>query len=197
LNLGEIEVIRSTEGTQKGAMVLVLSSGTMKDVHHAVEREMKTKVLFKVIGERHDNIWIDGVQLEVKELLIYIIKYFGLKEKARATGCEIAMTVDGAKLDNYCIHVICGFKITDKDELNPLEVDQKDELKRGKLLLPTIQSSKNAFQTTSIIAKDNKSTYKKCLHHMFEFGQELRDVGVPELGWKPCRVSEPQNTKRN
>jgi hypothetical protein len=66
MNLGGIEVIRNMEGTKKGAMGLVWSSGTVKDVHRAVEREMKTKVAFKLIGERHDDMWIDGVQLNVK-----------------------------------------------------------------------------------------------------------------------------------
>jgi hypothetical protein len=32
------------------------------------------KVAFKLIGERHGDMWIDGVQLNVKELLIYLIK---------------------------------------------------------------------------------------------------------------------------
>jgi hypothetical protein len=151
------------EGTKKGATGLAWSSGTVNDVHRAVEREMQTKVAFKLIGERHDDMWIDGVQLNVKELLIYLIKHFGLEEKARASGCEIAITVDGAKLDDYCIHVTCGFKMTDKDARDPLT---------GKLLLPTIQSSNNAFPITSIIAKD------KFLRHIFEFGQELRDDGI-------------------
>jgi hypothetical protein len=86
LNLGGIEVIRNTEGTKKGAMGLAWSSGTVKYVHRAVEREMQTKVAFKLLGERHDDMWIDGVQLNVKELLIYLIKNFGLEEKARASG---------------------------------------------------------------------------------------------------------------
>jgi hypothetical protein len=64
----------------------------------------------------------------VKELLIYLIKHFGLELKARASGREIAITVDGAKLNDYCIHVTWGFKMTDKDARNPLT---------GKLLLPT------------------------------------------------------------
>jgi hypothetical protein len=136
LNLGGIEAIRNMEGTKKGAMGLVLSSGTGNDVHRAVEREMHTKVAFKLIGERHDNMCTDGVQLNVKELLIYLIKHFGLEEKARASGCEIAITVDGAKLDEYCIHVTCGFKMTDKDARDPLT---------GSLFLPTIQSSKKCF----------------------------------------------------
>jgi hypothetical protein len=159
LNLGGIEVIRSMEGIKKGAMGLVWSSGTVKDVHRAVEREMQTKVPFKLSGEHHEDMWIDGVQLDVKKLLIYLIKHFGLEEKARAGGCEIATTVDGAKLDNYCIHVTYGFKMTDKDTHYPLDINLQIE----KLLLPTIHSSKNAFPITSIIAKDNKSTYNKFL----------------------------------
>jgi hypothetical protein len=163
-------------------------SGTVKDVHRAVEQEMKKKVAFKLIGERHDDMWIDGVQLNVKEFLIYLIKHFGLEEKARASGCEIDITVDGVKLDDYCIHATCGFKMTDKDARDPLT---------RKLLLPTIQSSNNDFHTTSSIAKDNKTTYNKFLRHIFEFGQELRDDGILELGWKPFRVSEPQDMKRS
>jgi hypothetical protein len=58
------------KGAKKGAMGLVWSSGTVKDVHRAVEREIKTKVSFKLIGEHHEDMWIDGVQINVKELLI-------------------------------------------------------------------------------------------------------------------------------
>jgi hypothetical protein len=89
LKLGGIEVIRNMEGTKKGSMGLVWSSGTVKYIHRAVELEMQTKVAFKLIGERHDDIWIDAAQLSVKELLIYLIKHFGLEEKARASGCEL------------------------------------------------------------------------------------------------------------
>jgi hypothetical protein len=38
LNLGGIEAILNTEGTKKGAMGLVWSSGTVKYFHRAVER---------------------------------------------------------------------------------------------------------------------------------------------------------------
>jgi hypothetical protein len=62
-----------------------------------------------------------------------------LEEKARASGCEIATTVDEAKLDDYCIHVrCCGFKMTDKDARDPLVVDESDPLKRGQLLFVLI-----------------------------------------------------------
>jgi 2-hydroxychromene-2-carboxylate isomerase len=62
---------------------------------------MKMKVSFKLIGERHDNMWIDGVELDAKELLIYLIKHCGLDENARAAGCEITIMVDGEKLGDY------------------------------------------------------------------------------------------------
>jgi hypothetical protein len=54
---------------------LVWSSGTIKDVHKAVEKEMMSKVPFKLIGEAHQYVWVDGVELDAKELLIYIIKH--------------------------------------------------------------------------------------------------------------------------
>jgi hypothetical protein len=93
-----------------------------------MEREMQTKVLFKQIGELHEDM-IEGVQLDVKEVLIYLIKHFGLEEKARVSGCAIAITVDGAKLDKYCIQVTCGFKMTDKDAHDPLDIIEDNTLK--------------------------------------------------------------------
>jgi hypothetical protein len=121
------------------AMGLVWSPGMVKDVHRAVEQEMQTKLSFKLSGERHEDMWIDGVQLDVKDLLINLIKHFVLEENARANGCEIAIMVNGAKLDDYCIHVTCEFKMTDKDARDPVDIDEDDPLKRGYLLLPTIQ----------------------------------------------------------
>jgi hypothetical protein len=85
LNLGGIEVIREMEGNKKGCMGLIWSSGTIKNVHRAVEREMMSKVQFKLIGEAHQDVWVDGVELDVKELLIYIIAHYGLEAKTRST----------------------------------------------------------------------------------------------------------------
>jgi hypothetical protein len=72
----------------------------VKDVHPDVESDMK-KVSFKLVGKRFNDTWIDGVELDVKELCIYLIKHYGLKENVRTTGCEITITFDGAKLDDY------------------------------------------------------------------------------------------------
>jgi hypothetical protein len=60
-------------------MGLVWSSGTVKYFNRVVEREMKTKVSFQLIGERHDDMWIDGLEINLKDLLIYLIKHRGLE----------------------------------------------------------------------------------------------------------------------
>jgi hypothetical protein len=56
--------------------------GMLKYVHRTVEREIKTHNSFKLIGERFDDTWIDWVELNVKELFVYLIKHYGLEEKA-------------------------------------------------------------------------------------------------------------------
>jgi hypothetical protein len=96
----------------------------------------------ELIGERFNDTWIDGVKLNVKKLLIYLIKHYGLAEKAPTTGCEIGIIADGAKLDAYCIHITSGFKMMDKDARDPLEIETNDPLERGKLLFETMQSEK-------------------------------------------------------
>jgi hypothetical protein len=84
-------------------------------------------------------MWIDGVELDMTEFLIYLIKHYGLEEKASGTGFEITIMVDGKKLHNYCIHITCDFKMTDTDARDPLVVGKSDPLKRGKLLFDTMQ----------------------------------------------------------
>jgi hypothetical protein len=173
LNLGGIEVIREMEGNTKGCKGLVWSSGTVKGVHRTVERKMKTIVSFKLIGERLQDVWVDGVDLDVKQLLIYLIKHYRLEEKSQTIGCEISITVDGATLDDYCCHITCRFKMTDPDARDPLT---------GKLLFEVMQSERNGHPYPSLVAKNNKATYDKFLAHVFDFCQELRDHGIPELG---------------
>jgi hypothetical protein len=58
----------------------------------------------------------------------------------RSIGYEILITVDGAKLNEYCIHVTCGIEMTDTNAHDPLVVDELDPLKRGKLLFEMMQT---------------------------------------------------------
>jgi hypothetical protein len=131
---------------------------------------MMSKVSFKLIGDAHHDVWVDDVELDVKELLIYIITHYGLEAKARATCCEISITIGDTKLDDYCCHITCGFNITNKDSKDPLS---------GRLLFDTIQSERNCIPIVSIIDKDNKATYDRFLTHRFEFGNQLITVGIP------------------
>jgi hypothetical protein len=85
--------------------------------------------------------------------------------------------------------------MTDTDAHDTLVIDEPDPLKRGKLLFEMMHPEKNSFPIVSLSANDNTHTYNKFLHHIFEFGQELWDVSVPKLGWKPFRVDEPQDMK--
>jgi hypothetical protein len=58
-----------------------------------------------------------------------------------------------------------------------------------------MQSERNCIPIISIITKDNKATYDRLLTRIFEFGQELRTVGIPELGYRTFCVAEPQDMK--
>jgi hypothetical protein len=186
LNLGGIELICEMEGNKKGCKCLVWSSGTVKDVHRAVERKMKTFVSFKLIGERHQDVCVENVELDLKQCFIYLIKHYGLEEKSLTIGCEISITADGAKLDEYCCRITCCFKITDPDPRDPLT---------GKLLFEVMQSERNCHSCVSLVAKDNKATYDEFLTHVFDFCQELRGHGISELCWKQFKVAEPKDMK--
>jgi hypothetical protein len=48
------------------------------------------------------------------------VKSFGLEGKARQDELEMAITIDGAKLDAKINHVTWGFKLTDKDSRCPI-----------------------------------------------------------------------------
>jgi hypothetical protein len=59
--------------------------------------------------------------------------------------------------------------------------------------LDNLQSGAWCFPILSILAKDNNGTYEKYLRPIFEYCEELRTVGGPNLGWKPFIVSEPHD----
>jgi hypothetical protein len=45
------------------------------------------------------------------------------------------------------------------------------------------------------LAKDNKETYNKYLREILNDVQVLRSEGIPELGWLPFDIPEPQDMK--
>jgi hypothetical protein len=195
LNLGGIEVVRAMEGRGKNGQGLVWSSIRIKEVHRAVEEVMMKEMDFTIINVRHNDTWIDGVEIDAKKLLIYLVSHYGLSEKARTVGIEVSITVDSAKLDDSCCHTTAGWKFTDVSTRDPLIFDNNDPEKRLKLLVETMQSEWCCLPIITMIAKYNKATYDKLLRHIFVFCQEIRDNGIPELGWLPLRVAEPQDVK--
>jgi hypothetical protein len=46
-----------------------------------------------------------------------------------------------------------------------------------------------------VLSKDNRKTYNDCLRSIFEDFHLLRTEGVPELGWMPFEVPDPQDMK--
>jgi hypothetical protein len=83
-------------------------------------------------------------------------------------------------------HVTIGFKICDKRARDPVS---------GKLIFDettekgNLQSAVWCFLCMIIIAKDNKGTYDK----YFDFCSKVQKEGIN--GWKPFRISEPQDMK--
>jgi hypothetical protein len=57
---------------------------------------------------------VDGVRFNMLALFAYLFESFGLSKDAKYPYVEIAVTVDGARLDGNCQHVTIGLKICDK-----------------------------------------------------------------------------------
>jgi hypothetical protein len=128
---------------------------------------MKKVLGFRVIGKQIEDTWVDGVEIDPKKLIIYLVRSFGLEEKAKTEGVELCITCDSAKLDEYCCHMTGGFKSTDKDSWNPLIIDENDIFKRGMSLFNKTQSNKKYCPSISVIAKDTTASYKHFLDALF------------------------------
>jgi hypothetical protein len=109
----------------------------------------------------------------------------------------VCITCDSAKLDAYCCHIIGGFKFSDKDSRNPLITNDNDILKSGMPLFNKTQSENNCYTSITVIAKDTKVSYTHSLGALFSCARSLRDIGIPELGWKKkkFKMVEPHDMK--
>jgi hypothetical protein len=133
-------------------MKMVWSSGTINNVHRQVEADMRQTIPMTLIDEMHDGEHVGGMKFDVAAIFEYVIEKFGLSEKAKNGTLTIAITTDGAKLEGKLCHVTIGFMIVDVDA-----IDQNT----GEKVLRNMQSDQWCFPLMMIIAKDNKSTYKK------------------------------------
>jgi hypothetical protein len=133
---------------------------------------------------------VDGIKFNVRQLFKYIIHHFRLSEEAKIRKVEIAITVDGAPLDDKTGHITIGFKVCDKDAVDP---STKQKIFNEDDDSPNLQSGKFCFPVAMIFAKYDKQAYNKYLRDIFEKVDKLRNEGVPECEWLPFDISEPQD----
>jgi hypothetical protein len=105
----------------------------------------------------------------------------------------MAITVDGAKLEDKVHHVTIEFKICDKRACDPItgELIFYENLPYGEE--GNMQSAEWCFRLMVIIAKDNKGTYDKHFRDFFAFCDKVRTTSIN--GWKPFLISDPQDMK--
>jgi hypothetical protein len=167
---------------------LLRSSSTIRNTMAVDEKMMSTKVPWKIVEGSKVQIH-DGLEFDTKALFIHLIRSFGLEEQAKRGELEMEFTIDGAKLDAKINHVMWGFKLTYINSRCPI---------RGKLIyseLKKMQSDEWAFPGKSVFEDDKKETYETIFCDQFDFVREVRNYGIPELGWLPCTIAEPQDMK--
>jgi hypothetical protein len=137
---------------------------------------MKEEITLKVIRDRNAKGQIvDGIRFYTKQIFTYLVHNFGLSEEAKVWRVEIALTVDGAPLDNKTGHVTIGSKFCDKDAICPLTKHTiLNEEKEG----PNLQWEFFCFPVAMLLAKNNKDTYRKYLRDTFNY-VVLRSEGTP------------------
>jgi hypothetical protein len=135
----------------------------IKDVNRAVENVMREELYFKIINVRHHDARVDGVEIDAKKLLIYLINQYGLAGKAWTVGVEVHIVVDSAKLDEDCCQIMADWKFSDVMTRDPMIVDKKDPNNQMKLLLEMMQSDKYSMHVISLIFKDNKAAHDSFL----------------------------------
>jgi hypothetical protein len=84
-----------------------------------VELEMQEIIPMTLINEIRDGESVDGIRFDEESVFRFIIEKFGLSEKAKNGTVEIALTIDGAKLEGKLCHATMGFKLVDGDAIDP------------------------------------------------------------------------------
>jgi hypothetical protein len=80
---------------------------------------MTETVPWELVASSNGNI-NGGFSFDIEKRCIHLIKSYGMEDKAKNGEVEIAITIDGAKLDSKVAHVSFGFKLTDKDSVCPI-----------------------------------------------------------------------------
>jgi hypothetical protein len=81
---------------------------------------MKSDIGWTVISEKHNCKLVDGIKFDHGKLFTYLIEKFHLGDIAKTSSVEMAITVDGAILDDHVHHVTLGFKICGTRACDPI-----------------------------------------------------------------------------
>jgi hypothetical protein len=110
----------------------------------------------------------DGFDMDNKALFIHLLQSFGLEEKAKRGEGEIAITIDGSKIDAKVNHITFGFKLTDKASRCPIT---------GKLIfseLKNMQSDEWYYHAAMLFEDDNIETCETQFAGQFVFIRQVR-----------------------
>jgi hypothetical protein len=118
LNLTGLEAFHKIDNLPKWARGFIMSSSAVKTVFRKVERVMQSEITMKqtqvTVDEDGDAQIIDGVELDIEALFVYLIKRWDLGEIVNKRNVEIDITIDAAELDDETNHITVGFKFCDK-----------------------------------------------------------------------------------
>jgi hypothetical protein len=71
---------------------------------------------------------VDGIWLYKEAVFRYIAEKFGLAGKAKNGTVQIALTIDGAKLESKLCHVTIKLKLVDIDSIDPNTSNKENTL---------------------------------------------------------------------
>jgi hypothetical protein len=106
---GYQNIVNVESGKNKQRQCLFRSSSTTRNTMEVAEEKMVLKFPWKIIQGYKVHIH-DGFSFYTKALFIHLVKSFRLERKAKQGELEMAITIDGAKLDAKINHVTWGFK---------------------------------------------------------------------------------------
>jgi hypothetical protein len=186
--LGYHNLVNVERDKNKLQNCLLRSSSTICNTMNVAKKTMTTKVPWKIVQGSKGQIH-GGFEFDTRTLFIHLVRSFGLEEQAKRGELEMAITIDGAKIDAKINHVTWGLNLTDINSRCPI---------RGKLIysaLKTMQSDEWEFPGKSVFEDDKKETYETTFCDQFDFVREVRNYGIQELVWLSCNIAEPQDMK--
>ena len=117
INLGGITSLRSVEKLEKFERGSMLHGGTV--CHYARKLESESSCHVKMTICPQDGGEDEVIYWNYEEHLRYVLKHYGLEEKARTHQVDMGAAFDGASLTEHLHFVALGLKVVDDDTIYP------------------------------------------------------------------------------